>query len=308
VLRAVELGRFALTTKMSDLVPEYSGAPRDQATIANILTHTTGVNAMWEMRHGMYLDALDEAVEAVCSLALGSNTPGMRCDYSPMANHVLLAEALRRTDPFKRPIGDILREDLFEPLEMNDTALGIRPHMRERHAIPDFRGTVPVKHLSRQVIGDNGLFEAESQEAVWMGGASTTGNLLALADMLRRGGQAANGYRFLSPRMVQLARRNWTGDLPNELYKAVALRNGYEVPPAYMGLGFSVRGERMVPHQFGTLTSAETFGNYGAGSSMFWIDPELDLVFVALSAGLLTQAENIARFQQLSDLTVAAAL
>jgi CubicO group peptidase (beta-lactamase class C family) len=73
-----------------------------------------------------------------------------------------------------------------------------------------------------------------------------------------------------------------------------------------MGLGFSVRGERIVRHQFGTLTTPETFGNYGAGSSLYWIDPELDLVFVALSAGLLSQAENIARFQTLSDLAVAA--
>lgn len=307
VLRAVEAGRIALTTRMSELVPEYAGAPRDQATIFHFLTHTTGVGALWEMRPGTALDDLSEAVEAVCALAHGSNPPGARCDYSPMANHVLLAEVLRRTDPGKRPIGDILREDLFEPLGMPDTALGIKPHMRDRHAVPDFRGTVPIKHLSRQVPGDNGLFEAESQEAVWMGGASTTGDLLAFADTLRRGGVTASGTRLLAPRTIALARRNQTGELPNELYKAVALRNGYEPAPAYMGLGFSLRGERMARHQFGTLTTPETFGNYGAGSCMYWIDPELDLVFVALTAGLLPQADNIARFQTLSDLAVAAA-
>jgi CubicO group peptidase (beta-lactamase class C family) len=255
----------------------------------------------------MPLDDLSEAVEAVCALALGSNLPGVRADYSPMANHVLLAEAIRRTDPTQRKIADILREDLFEPLGMSDTALGIKAHMRDRHVVPDFRGTVPIKHLSRQVEGDNGLFEAESQEAVWMGGASTTADLLRLAETLRRGGVTPDGYRLLSPRMVALARRNHTGDLPNELYKTVAVRNGYEVPPAYLGLGFSVRGDRIVRHQFGTLTTPQTFGNYGAGSSMFWIDPELDLVFVALTAGLLPQADNILRFQTLSDLAVAAA-
>jgi CubicO group peptidase (beta-lactamase class C family) len=305
-LRAIEQGRFALTTRMSDLIPEYSGAPRDEATIFHFLTHTTGVSGLWEMRPGMPMDDLSEAVAAVCAVALGSNPPGTRCDYSPMANHVLLGEVLRRTDPARRAIGDILREDLFEPLGMGDTALGIKEHMRARHAVPDFRGTVPIRHLSSQRAGDNALFEVESQEAVWMGGASTTSDLLAFADALRRGGVSAHGARILSPRTVQLARRNHTGDLPNELYKTVALRNGYEVPPAYMGLGFSVRGERIVRHQFGTLTTPETFGNYGAGSSLYWIDPELDLVFVALSAGLLSQAENIARFQTLSDLAVAA--
>jgi CubicO group peptidase (beta-lactamase class C family) len=96
--------------------------------------------------------------------------------------------------------------------------------------------------------------------------------------------------------------------MPNELYKGVALRSGWEPPPAYIGLGFSVRGERIVHHQFGTMTSPETFGNYGAGSTMFWIDPELDMTFACLTAGVMTQAANIERFQRLSDLAVAAAL
>ena len=48
---------------------------------------------------------------------------------------------------------------------------------------------------------------------------------------------------------------------------------------------------------FGTLASAGTFGNYGAGSSLFWVDPELDVSFAALSAGVMSQAANIERFQ-----------
>ena len=59
-------------------------------------------------------------------------------------------------------------------------------------------------------------------------------------------------------------------------------------------------------HQFGTLTSPQTFGNYGAGSSMFWVDPEQDLTFVCCTTGLLAQAPNIERFQRLSDITVGA--
>ncbi len=102
--------------------------------------------------------------------------------------------------------------------------------------------------------------------------------------------------------------RVWTGDLPNEIYKAVALRSGWEAPPAYMGLGFNVRGTGIWHHQLGTLTSPETFGNYGAGSSLYWIDPELDVSFACLTAGVMTQAANIERFQKLSDLTVSAML
>jgi CubicO group peptidase (beta-lactamase class C family) len=306
ILRSVELGRIALTTRMSEIIPEFAGAPRDRATIFHFLTHTTGMPGVWEARPGMYIDDLDETVEAVCRNIQGSSEPGERCDYSPMANHVLLADVLRRTDPDKRPIGEILEQDLFIPLGMDDTRLGIKPHMRDRHAFPDLRGTVAAKHLSRTTPGDNGIFAAESNEAVWVGSASTTRDLTRFADMLRRGGEL-DGYRVLSPRMIALARRNWTGELRNEIYRAVALRAGYPPPPAYLGLGFSVRGDGLVRHQFGTLTSPETFGNYGAGSTVFWIDPELDLTFVGLSAGLLPQAANIDRYQRLSDMAAASA-
>jgi CubicO group peptidase (beta-lactamase class C family) len=306
ILRSVELGRIALTTRMSEIIPEFAGAPRDRATIFHFLTHTTGMPGVWEVRPGMYIDDLDEMVEAVCQNIQGSSEPGERCDYSPMANHVLLADVLRRTDPGKRPIAEILEQDLFIPLGMDDTRLGIKPHMRDRHAFPDLRGTVAAKHLSRTAPGDNGIFAAESNEAVWVGSASTTRDLTRFADMLRRGGEL-NGHRVLSPRMIRLARRNWTSELRNEIYRAVALRAGYPPPPAYMGLGFSVRGNELVRHQFGTLTSPETFGNYGAGSTVFWIDPELDLTFVGLSAGLLPQAQNIDRYQRLSDMAAASA-
>ena len=80
------------------------------------------------------------------------------------------------------------------------------------------------------------------------------------------------------------------------------------MPPANLGLGFNVRGDGMFVTQLGTLTSPETFGNYGAGTGLVWVDPATDLSFVGLSAGLLTQADNIARYQRISDMVVAAAI
>lgn len=306
-LRAIERGQFSLTTRMSDLIPEFAGAPRDRSTIFNFLTHTTGMPGVWEPRGGLVLDRLDEAVAAVCQYVLGVVEPGTRCDYSPMANHTLLGEVLRRTDPAGRDIVTIVREDLFEPLGMTDTDFGIDDRRRPRHVVPDMRGIVPITHPSHENDEPHGLFTASRNEATWVGASSTTHDLSRFVEMLRGEG-TLDGVRILSPRTVRMARRNWTGDLPNELYRTVALRAGYEVPPAYLGLGFNVRGERMVTTQLGALTSPETFGNYGAGSVLFWVDPELDVTFVALTAGLLDQARNISRFQRLSDLVVGAAI
>ncbi len=161
-LRAVELGRYALTTKVSEVIPEFSGAPRSNATFYHLLTHTAGMPGVWSPKPDMkYVDLFDELLEAVIGHVHGAVEPGTRCDYSPIANHVLLGEALRRTDPKKRAFRDILREDLFEPLKMRDTAVGVRRDLQPRHVVPDMRGTIPIKMLGHTRPGDYGAFEEE---------------------------------------------------------------------------------------------------------------------------------------------------
>src|SRR5690606_9941490 len=112
----------------------------------------------------------------------------------------------------------------------------------------------------------------------------------------------------LSPATLKLATRNWTGDKPNELYKGIAINHGWEPYPAYLGLGFGLGGDQVCPNLFGTLTSPGTFGNYGSGSTLFWVDPELDMTFVCLTAGVMQPAPNIDRFQRLPDNAESAAV
>ncbi len=73
-----------------------------------------------------------------------------------------------------------------------------------------------------------------------VGCIASADNLWRFAEMLRRGGEL-DGARILSPAIIEAARKNWTGEFYNELYRTVALRAGWEVPRAYMGLGFNVR-------------------------------------------------------------------
>jgi CubicO group peptidase (beta-lactamase class C family) len=260
---------------------------------------------VWTPKPGMFLDRLDELYEAVCQNVHGDVPPGERCDYSPLVNHVLMGMTLVRHDPKGRDYRTILHEDLFAPLGMHSTAMGLREDLRARHIKPDMRGMVPIKHLSRDMEGDHALFESPLTESPHVGCASTTGDLYRFCEMLRRGGEL-DGARILSPRMLRLARQNQTGEMPNELYKAAHLRAGWDVAPAYIGLGFSLRGTAICHHQFGTLTTPEAFGNYGAGSTLIWVDPELDVSFAACSAGVMKNTDNIERFQTLGDLVVSA--
>ena len=141
----------------------------------------------------------------------------------------------------------------------------------------------------------------------WVGVVSTAHDMHRFAEMLRRGGEF-DGARVLSPAILDRATRNRTGDKPNELYMQLARGRGWAPYPAYIGIGFSLRGDAVCHHQFGTLTSPRTFGNHGAGSTLFWVDPELHMTFVCLTAGVMDEADNIERFQRLSDIAVSAAV
>jgi CubicO group peptidase (beta-lactamase class C family) len=307
VLRSIELGRFALTTRISDLVPEFSGGLRNEITIHHLLTHTSGLPIVFAIKPDMCIDRLDEVVAAVCANIRPAEPPGERVAYSPFANHVLLGEALRRTDPDRRSYRAIVHEDLFAPLKMGDSSVGLRADLRARHVVPDFRGNFPITHPGHSNLGPNGAFEEESAEMPWVGVASTVPDLFRFAEMLRQRGQL-DGARILSPATLELATRNWTGEAPNELYKTLFHQRGWRPAPAYLGLGFSLRGAALCHHLFGTLASAGTFGNYGAGSALYWIDPARDLTFVCLTAGVMDSIDNIERFQRLCDIAVSAVL
>lgn len=307
VLRAVELGQFTLTTRVSEIIPEFKGGPREKVTFFHLLTHTSGLPPVWIPKPGMYIDRLDDIIEAICENIHSIAPPGERVHYSPLVHHALMGEAVRRCDPRGRSYRQLLEDEVLTPLGMKDTSIGVRRDLAARHIFPDFRGKPPQEHLGRSNLGPQGAFKEEHAEMPWVGAISTVPDLFRFAEMLRRGG-TLDGHRILSPATLKLATRNFTGDKPNELYKAIAINHGWEPYPAYLGLGFGLAGERVCPNLFGTLTSPGTFGNYGSGSTLFWVDPELDMTFVCLTAGVMQPAPNIERFQRLSDIAASAAL
>ena len=307
VFQAIEQGRLALTTRIADVIHEFAGGLRERLTIFDLLTHTSGMPSLYSPRPGMCIDRLDEVIAAICENVQAVEAAGTRVDYSPMVNHALMGEMVRRLDPHGRAYRTIVEEEILSPLGMKDTSVGLRADLRSRHFVPDFRGNAAINHLGHGNLGPNGAFEEPDAEMPWVGIASTAGDMLRFAEMLRRGGEL-DGVRILSPRILQLARRNWTGDKPNEVYRRLAADRGWNVMPAYLGLGFSLRGEAIGNHLFGTLTSPQTFGNYGAGTTLMWVDPELDLTFVGLCTGVMTSGDNIQRWQKLSDIAVAAAV
>ncbi|HWG71229.1 MAG TPA: serine hydrolase domain-containing protein [Steroidobacteraceae bacterium] len=307
VLRAIEQGRFALTSGVSELIPEFSGHGREKVQIWHLLSHQAGFPIIFELKAGMYIDRFDDMVAAVIDVVKPAEPPCTTVAYSPLANHVLLAECVRRSDPQRRGYRRLVQDEILTPLRMKDTSVGLRADLRARKVVPDFRGNYPIGHRGHSNLGPNGAFEEEHAEMPWVGIASTVPDMFRFAEMFRQNG-ALDGARILSPATLALARRNWTGEKPNELYAARGRERGWDPSPGYIGLGFSLRGTALCRHMFGTLASPGTFGNYGAGTTLFWIDPERDLSFIFLSAGLMESNANIERFQKLSDMVISAAV
>ncbi len=302
VLRAVEQGRFELTTPISKLIPEFSGRGREKILIWHLLSHQAGFPIIFEVVPGWFIDNFAEISRTVIAEVAPVDAPCVKVAYSPLANHVLMAEALLRTDPAKRRYRDIVQQDILDPLGMRDTSVGLRADLRARKVVPDFRGNYPIGHKSRNVPGPNGAFEDENGEMPWVGINATTPDLFRFAESFRIGG----GPRLISPAMLDLATRNMTGEMVNELYAARGREEGIDPAPAYLGLGFSLRGTALCHHMFGTLASPRTYGNYGAGTSLFWVDPERDVTFACLSAGVMGHNANMRRFQRLGDMVLSA--
>jgi CubicO group peptidase (beta-lactamase class C family) len=106
--------------------------------------------------------------------------------------------------------------------------------------------------------------------------------------------------------MLDLATRNHTGAMPNDIWDYAVEARGWPVFPAYLGLGFFLRGKGFHPTPFGSLASPRTFGGVGAGSTTFFIDPERELSFAFLSTGLMEETRSTERHQRIADLVLAA--
>jgi CubicO group peptidase (beta-lactamase class C family) len=305
VLQAIEQGRFALTTPIPDLIPEFKGHGREKVQMWHLLSHQAGFPILFEVRPGWYINDFAEVSAIVVEDVKPVDEPCAKVSYSPLVNHVLMAEALLRTDPRKRRYRQLVQEEILDPLRMRDTSVGLRADLKPRKVVPDFRGNYPIGHKSRNVAGPNGAFEDETAEMPWVGIVSTTPDMFRFAEMLRRGG-TLDGARLLSPAMIAMAARNWTGEKINELYAQRAREEGLEPAPAYIGLGFAMRGTAMCPTYLGTLASPGTYGNYGAGTTLFWVDPERDITFVCLTAGVMPHNANTRRFQKYADMILSA--
>ena len=191
-MKVYEDGKFRLTEKVTDYLPEFQGGKSD-ITIRDLMTHFSG------LRPDFDLDPPFSGYDAGIQRALidkPQNPPGVRFTYSD-TNFILIGEIVRRKSG--KTLDELTREEIFKPLGMVDTQFNPPASLRGRIAPTEidpstglpFRGVVhdPRSRLMGGVAGHAGLF-------------STADDLARFAEMMLGMG-TRDGVRIFSPLTIR---------------------------------------------------------------------------------------------------------
>jgi methyl acetate hydrolase len=292
-MQLVEQGKLSLDDPISKLLPDLASpqvlegfdaqgepvlrAAKRPITLRHLMTHTAGFcYDLWNADMGSYMEK--KGVPGIISCkndALKTplaTDPGTRWEYGINIDFVgkaVEAASGKRLDAY-------LRDHMFAPLGMNDTAFKITDEMRKRLVGAPARG--PDGTLSPLP------FELEQDPEFHMGGGglySTAGDYIKFCQMILNKGRGG-GNQLLKPETVALMAQNNMGDLVvTKMVTAAAIyTNDVDLYPGMVkkwGLSFLINTE-LTPEgrSPGSLAWA------GLANTYFWIDPARDVAGVIL--------------------------
>ena len=292
-MQLVEQGKLSLDEPIGKLLPDLanpqvlegfdaSGEPRlrpatKPITLRQLMTHTAGfAYNMWNGDCAQYLEKTGTPAITTCqNAALKTpimSDPGTRWEYGTNIDFVGKAvEAVsgQRLDVY-------LRDNMFAPLGMNDTAFKITDSMRQRlvgmHARGEDGSLAPLP------------FELEQNPEFHMGGGGlygTAAEYIKFTQMILNKGRG-NGNQVLKPETVALMSQNHIGELTMGKMVTVApiYTNDVDLYPDIVkkwGLSFLINTVKTPEGR-----SAGSLAWAGLGNTYFWIDPARNVAGVIL--------------------------
>lgn len=253
IMILVERGQVKLDAPVCTYIPEFTGGGKEQVTVRELMTHTSGLPPDIETRTDWHGRAA--AIQKACAEPLQSK-PGTRFRYSDI-NFFLLGEIVRRVSHM--PLQDFVQREIYGPLKMKDTGF-LPPRDKLPRIAPTevvngkpWRGIVhdPTARKMGGVAGHAGLF-------------STASDLARYARMLLNGG-SLDGVRILKPETVKLM-------------------TSVQTPPAVgvrRGLGWDIDSPYSGPR--GKWFPRGSYGHTGWTGGSIWIDPFSKTFLIFLS-------------------------
>lgn len=288
-LRQVERGRLNLTDPVARYLPEFRGGGKDEVLVRHLFTHTSGLPDMppgnLELRKSH--SPVSKFVEAAVRDSELLFRPGTRVSYQSCGT-LLVAEIVRRLAD--KPIAEVLKTEIFDPLGMKSTFLGAGGLPRERlvsaEDLPSAAGT--DFSWNSDYWRDLG--------APWGGMFSTAADFAVVCWTMLAGG-SWNGARILSAASVRAMTTNRLLEEPN-LPEAVARAQPW-------GLGWRLNHPGR-PDSWGDLLGGDVFGHTGSTGTMVWMDPRSKTFCILLTNALRARAPW--RLVHLSNAVAAAIL
>lgn len=304
-LSLVERGLLRLHAPVDELIPGFGTLGKDKVNLYHLLTHTSGIMSAIPPVPPEVLCNIDSLVEFACGLPLESQ-PGERVNYSILLGHSIIAALCLRADGRGRSYAQMLEDEIFAPLGMTSTSLGLRDGLQARMCpVKVSYEDIPALLPPEAVEGLGALLAQPGCEIPGGGCVTSVQDVHRFAEMLREGGEL-DGVRILSPAMIDFCTRNHTGSLRNVLFDMWIGTRGWLEYPASIGCGFFMRGEGNLPGLFSVMNSPRTFGGFGAGSTGFTVDPERDVTLAFLSTGLMEDSYHFERMGVVASLVMAA--
>jgi methyl acetate hydrolase len=292
-MQLVEQGKLSLDEPIGKLLPDLanpqvlegfdaSGEPKlrpatKPITLRHLMTHTAGFcYDMWNGDIGKYMEktatpGIISCLNAALTTPLASD-PGTRWEYGINIDFVgkaIEAVSGKRLDVY-------LRENMFAPLGMNDTAFKITDSMRQRlvgmHARGEDGALAPIP------------FELEQAPEFHMGGGGlygTAADYIKFTQMILNQGRG-NGNQVLKPETVALMGQNHIGELTMVKMVTVApiYTNDVDLYPDMVkkwGLSFMINTAQTPEGR-----SAGSLAWAGLANTYFWIDPARNVAGVIL--------------------------
>ena len=270
-----ERGLLELDDPVALHIPEFAAHGKEGITLRHLLTHTGGIRML---DTGWPQLPWDEILARICAMRPEPRwVPGQKAGYHQASSWFVLGEVIQRVGG--RPFADYVREEIFAPLGMVDSWIGMPP---ERYRSYMEAGRIGAMWNTE---GEDGAkehgWDAEERCVAPSPGGNGYGPCAELARfyemLLGRG--SFRGRRVLLPQTVEAFTSPHRVGMVDATFKHVL----------DWGLGFIVNsiqyGAETVPYGYGHHASPRTFGHSGYRSSAGFADPERALAVALVFNG-----------------------
>lgn len=272
-----ERGELSLDDPVARFIPEFARGGKEGVTVRHVLTHTSGFRMLGI---GWPEAGWEEILGKICERRLEPRwEPGEKAGYHLSSSWFVLGELIRRLDG--RPVERYLRQEIFEPLGMDDCWVGM-PEERYRSYTAALPGETGRIALTWRTDGDDDPEPHPWHTAPYVTRPSPGGNGRGPIHQLGR---------FYEAMLAAISRAE-TSILSPQTVEAMTSRHRagmYDHTFSHVldwGLGFIVdsnqHGAETVPYGYGPHCSRRTFGHSGYRSVAAFADPRHRLV-VALA-------------------------